>query len=186
VTAGWIVALAGLPGTGKSALAAELVRVTGWPVFDKDRVRAALFGPDGVEHSAAQDDFCASLTYLAATWQLQQQRSAGVVLDGRTYARPGTLLPLLALRGAVPGARLALIECHCAPDIAGQRLARDRLAGTHPAADRDAALYRRLAAVAQPLALPADVLHLRFDTGVLQPAAAATAVLAALHTAAAR
>ena len=160
-----LVALAGLPGTGKSTLAAALSAATGWPVFDKDAVRAALFGPARIECSRDQDDLCARLTYEAATWVLATGRSAGAILDGRTYARKGSLEPLLALRAALPGLRLALVECTCPSAVAEARLARDAADGGHPAPDRDPRLHRALAAQAVPLAPPADVLHLRVDTG---------------------
>ena len=40
-----LIALAGLPGAGKSTLAHVLAAELGAPVFDKDTVRAALFAP---------------------------------------------------------------------------------------------------------------------------------------------
>ena len=175
-----IVALAGLPGTGKSVLAQSLSAATGWPVFDKDRVRVALFGPDRIECSPEQDDFCARLTYEAATWELATGRSAGAILDGRTYARAGTLEPLLALRDAVPGLRLALVECTCPSAEAEARLARDAAEGRHPAPDRGPALHRALAARAVPLTPPADVLHLRVGTDASATQDQVAAVLAAL------
>ncbi|MGH3686885.1 MAG: AAA family ATPase [Pseudonocardiaceae bacterium] len=55
-----IVQLAGLPGTGKSTLAAELVhRLAGHALLlDKDHVRHALFGPQHTLYTRGQDDFC--------------------------------------------------------------------------------------------------------------------------------
>ena len=53
-----IVLMAGLPGTGKSTLARELAARTSGRVLSKDEIRHAIFLPEEIEFSSAQDDFC--------------------------------------------------------------------------------------------------------------------------------
>ena len=72
-----IVQLAGLPGTGKSSLATELVRRLGSRalLLDKDRIRHALFGPEHTLYTRQQDDFCVVTMLRAAAWQLRHAPS---------------------------------------------------------------------------------------------------------------
>jgi len=60
-----LVAFAGLPGTGKSTLARRVASELGAPLFDKDRVRDALFGPDHVAYTREQDDFVVEVLFQA-------------------------------------------------------------------------------------------------------------------------
>ena len=171
-----LLALAGLPGTGKSTLAAALSTQLGWPVLDKDLVRARLFGA-AVDYSREQDDRAMAALYADAVARLEAG-APGLIVDGRTFTRRAAVATLAAT-AACSGARLLVVECRCEAELARERLARDAAAGTHPARNRDAALHDRLAAQAEPLAVPAPGQHLvvRTDTEV---AAAVAAVLAAL------
>ena len=152
-----LIALAGLPGAGKSTLARVLAAELGAPVFDKDTVRAALFGPDRIEYSREQDDLCWELTLRAAAWELARRRPACAILDGRTYCRAGQVeaLRTFAARAGLP---LLLVECTCGEAAACERLAGDAAAGRHPAADRGPELHRRLRAEAVPIEGPKLVL----------------------------
>jgi predicted kinase len=172
-----IVQLAGLPGTGKSSLAAELVhRLEDRALLlDKDRVRHALFGPQHTLYTREQDDFCVVTMFRTAAWQLRRTPGAIVILDGRTCSRAYQLTQVrrLATRTRQP---LRLIECVCAEATVEQRLPAETARGTHPAANRDIALYRRLQASAEPIPDP----KLRLDTG--QPLAeCADRALSYLH-----
>jgi len=152
-----LIALAGLPGAGKSTLARALAAELGAPVFDKDTVRAALFGPDRIEYSREQDDLCWELTLRAAAWELARRRPACAILDGRTYCRAGQVEALRTF-AARAGLRLLLVECTCGEAAACERLAGDAAAGRHPAADRGPELHRRLRAEAVPIEGPKLVL----------------------------
>ena len=52
-----LVLFAGVTGTGKSALAAELGRATGWPIIDKDTAKSALLA------SGIAEDVASPLAY---------------------------------------------------------------------------------------------------------------------------
>ncbi len=80
-----LIAMAGLPGTGKSTLAAALADALPAVVLDKDKLRAGLIPPDKVEYSRAQDDYIFELLLKAAEFNLNRGRH--VILDGRTFTR---------------------------------------------------------------------------------------------------
>ncbi|HET9253643.1 MAG TPA: AAA family ATPase [Pseudonocardiaceae bacterium] len=147
-----IVQLAGLPGTGKSSLAQELLRRlgSGALLLDKDRVRHTLFGPAHTLYTREQDDFCAVTMLRTAAWQLRRAPGSVVILDGRTCTRAYqvTQVRRFAARIAQP---LRLIECVCAESTVAHRLRSD---STHSAANRDIHLYRRLRASADPIPEP--------------------------------
>jgi predicted kinase len=159
-----LVALAGLPATGKSTLAAGLARRLGAVVLGKDRVRAALFPPPALDYSREQDDVCMTAIFAAADQVLRTSPAQAVILDGRTFLRAYQVRDLFALAAAV-GQPPRIIECVCDDEIARARLKDDRAQGAHPAGNRTFDLYRRLKAAAEPLEVPRLVL----DTGKLSP-----------------
>jgi predicted kinase len=157
-----LIAMVGLPGTGKSTLAARLAAALGGVVLSKDVVRSALFPPPALDYSPEQDEIAMSAVYAAAAHILKSQPTRPVFLDGRTFSKPGQLEPPLAL-AASSGEPLRVIECVCEDDVARARLAADHVAGTHPAGNRTPDLYTRAKAAAVPLTVP----RLTLDTGAL-------------------
>jgi predicted kinase len=145
-----LIALAGLPGTGKSTLAGELARRLGAPLLDKDRVRAALFAPEEIEYSREQDDLVMDCIHRAVEFHARRGRVPAVVLDGRTYSRRAQVdeLRALAARLRTP---LVLIECSAQPAVVRARLERDARAGEHLAGNRSFELHERLRAEAEPI-----------------------------------
>ena len=112
-----LVAIAGLPGTGKSTLARELIEVlqargTDALILDKDDVRASLFRPEDVVYSRDQDDLCVDIMLQVAGYLLHHAPDRIVILDGRTFSRRGQVETVIhaAADLAVP---LVFIECHC-------------------------------------------------------------------------
>ncbi len=152
-----LVAMAGLPGTGKSTLARALVgalRTQGTKalILDKDHVRASLFRPEDVAYSREQDDLCVDIMLQVAGHLLHHAPDRTVILDGRTFSRRDQVETVVRAAAdlAVP---LVFIECRCSEATAIQRLAQDRARRTHPATNRGSDLYRRVKARADPLTI---------------------------------
>lgn len=142
--------MAGLPASGKSVVARALAAALPALLLDKDIVRAALFGPH-VDYRREQNDLVVDLTYRVSAYVLGRNPAAAVLLDGRTYSRRYQIDALEAAARET-GAPLRLIECVCSPESALARLERDAARpDAHPAADRDAALYRASRAAAEPI-----------------------------------
>ena len=157
-----LIAMVGLPGTGKSTLAARLAAALGGVVLSKDVVRAALFPPSVLDYSAAQDEVAMAAVYAAAAYILRAHPARPILLDGRTFSKVGQLDAPIALADSL-GAPFRAVECICADEIARARLAADHAAGTHLAGNRTPDLYTRAKAAAVPLMLP----RLTLDTGTL-------------------
>jgi predicted kinase len=159
-----LIAMAGLPASGKSTLAACLAQELRAVVLDKDRVRAALFPNPVLDYSAVQDDIAMTAIYQAAAAILRAEPKRVVILDGRTFLLPDQLQPFLDLCASV-GEQPRIIECVCDDAIARRRLEEDQAAHRHLAGNRTYALYLSMKAKAQPLTVP----HLVVDTGKMPP-----------------
>lgn len=170
-----LVALAGLPGTGKSALARRLAAELAGVVLSKDAVRAELFPPPVLDYTTEQDDLTMAAVYSAAAYIRRAFPATPVILDGRTFLRAYQVRALLALGESV-GEPPRVIECVCADELVKERLDRDLAAGTHPARNRTFDLYLAVKARAEPLTVP----HLTLDTGTTPPDECARRALAYL------
>jgi predicted kinase len=168
-----LIALAGLPGTGKTAVAGHLAARLPGIVLDKDRLRACLFPPSEIAYSADQDDFVMDVAYRVADQLFRGNRDRYVLIDGRTFTKEHQVADLFRWAGriAVP---VKVVECVCADAVAEGRLGRDTAGHGHPAANRTVALYRALKAQAEPLRVPRLVL----DTGADDLAACVDRALA--------
>jgi hypothetical protein len=154
-----LIAIAGLPGTGKSTLARRLADVIGGVVLCKDVVRATLFPPPVLDYSTDQDDVTMRAIYAAAGTIHRSFPECPILIDGRTFSRAYQVRDLLD--AAASGIEIRMIECVCADDIAQSRLLRDAVVGSHPAGNRTPELYRAVKARAEPLTIPRLIL----DTG---------------------
>ncbi|MEC3978926.1 AAA family ATPase [Amycolatopsis sp. H20-H5] len=156
-----IVALAGLPGVGKTTLAEQLTsHIPGALLLRKDAVRHALFGTEHTTYTRDQDDHCVQALFATAVWQWLRAPATTVVLDGRTWLAPGQVEDLRAF-AAAHRQSLLLLECVCPIDVAHARLAADHQHRLHPAANRTPQLHQELAATAVPITGP----KLLLDTG---------------------
>ena len=151
-----LIALAGLPGTGKSrlgrALAAELPGV----VLDKDIIRAALFSPGDIAYSTEQDDFCLAIMLHVAGYLRRKDPHKIIILDGRPFARRYQRAELVMFTDT-HGDALVIIECVCSDETARRRLERDVATTSHLASNRDYTLYQTLQAHFEPIEEPSLV-----------------------------
>jgi predicted kinase len=148
-----IVVMAGLPGTGKSAIARRLAQLLPAIILDKDRVRAALFPPSEIEYSLRQDDFCMDLMVRVAAYVLRRDPTKLVIVDGRTFSRRHQLALWLE-HAADLGVPVKIVECVCPDETVRERLEHDAAAGTHPATNRDYAMYLSVKARFEPIEYP--------------------------------
>lgn len=153
-----LVAMAGLPGTGKSTLARKLAAHLNGTVIDKDEVRHALFPAPWTEYSAGQDDFVLDVMLAAAERLIATQHCPAVFIDGRTFSQSYQLDRVRA-KAAALGCRMCVIECVCEPEVALARIRADH--GAHKAANRDETLYWRVRESFQPVPQP----KILIDTG---------------------
>jgi predicted kinase len=153
-----LIAMAGLPGTGKSTLArrlAEKLSADGTlaVLLDKDVVRTALFPAGEIEYSTRQDDFCIDAMLRAADYMLRKDSGKHVILDGRTFSRRYQVDVVRAFARQL-GVPCVFIECVCAECVVKKRLDRDVAEGRHLAANRNYAMYLSVKARAEPVKGP--------------------------------
>lgn len=157
-----LIAMAGLPASGKSAIAARLAAELDGVVLSKDEVRAALFPPPVLDYSATENEISMAAIFNAARYIRTTFPQHPVIIDGRTFLRSSQIRDLEALAESI-GEKPRVIECVCAEDVARKRLGQDLASGTHPAKNRTFALYLVVKEKAEPIQVP----HLVLDTGVL-------------------
>ena len=143
----WVL-FAGLPGTGKSTLARAIAERLGAAVLDKDRVRGALFPGALTDYTAQQDELCMRAMLEAAAYLTERERVEYIFFDGRTFSQRGQIEDVL-LAAARAGARWRVVHVKCADAVAEERLARSD--PSHPAQNRDPALYRRIKQQFEPI-----------------------------------
>ena len=137
-----VVVLVGIPGAGKSTLAAALAaEISEARILDKDRVRDALFAP--CDYSAAERDVSFAAMIDAARYHLGRGRV--VIFDGMTFSRESQVRAAEGV-AAESGAFSAVILCDVPVSVAIERCERDAAEGDHPAENRDGDLVRRVAA----------------------------------------
>ena len=143
--------VSGLPGTGKSTLAAALGERLGWPVLRSDEVRAELVdrGQQGpllaAEVPGAYDAAVTERTYATLLEAARGALEMGqpVLLDA-TFSAPGWRQMAEALAGDT-SSDLVVWRCQCPPEVAARRM-RDRLAHGTDVSGADEKVARAMAA----------------------------------------
>ncbi len=154
-----LIAMAGLPGTGKSTLSRPLADACAAIVLDKDVIRAALFPMHMIEYSTRQDDFCMAIMFQVASYMIGNNPTLNVILDGRTFSRRYQIAALEQLARELD-TPLKIIECRCSDETAQQRLEHKGTVGEqHVAANRDYALYLSIKASFEPIREPKLVVN---------------------------
>ncbi len=130
-----VVALIGLPGAGKSAVAAHLAAKLQVRIVSRDAIRAAMFPSCRYSFVEKRAAFRALLTAIDVNCALGESS----VVDGMTFAKRRDL-ERVGQRAEHGGAAFVPIWLDVPPHVARERVARDVMAGTHAAADRSPAL----------------------------------------------
>jgi len=151
-----IVLMAGSPGTGKSTLARELARRTGGSVLGKDEIRAAIFSPEDIEFSTAQDDLVMEVMLEAADYLLKKDADRVIFLDGRTFSQRYQIDRVVRFAEEL-NQPWRILECTCADESARRRLDLEP-DPKHPAANRTHALYLEVKARFEPIKHPKTVI----------------------------
>ncbi len=148
-----VVIMAGLPGTGKTAVARALAKRLPSAVLDKDVIRAALFPAAQIEYSRVQDDFCQEIMLQTAAYLLGRNSSTYVFLDGRTFSRRYQRARVSGLCSQLR-ARWAILECVCSEQTALARLEKAVVERSHPATNRTPELYHQIQKAWEPIDHP--------------------------------
>jgi predicted kinase len=162
-----VVIVVGLPGAGKSALAAHLEAVFGLRRVCRDRVRAAMF--PRCRYTPTEKRAALRAVLLAVEVNLALGESS--VVDGMTLSRERDRAKFAEL-AARAGAGLLTLWLDVPAALACTRVAAD--AGNHLAADRDAAL---VAAVQERFEAPAGAAWIDGSLPLAEVCAAGEAVL---------
>jgi len=142
-TACIVIALCGLPGAGKSTVAAELQEQYSLRLVDRDRIRQAMFplcAFSGTEKAASDE---AVMSAVAANCQL----GFDTLVDGMTFS---TRVQRSDFGKMVQdcGGRFAILFLDCPLETARERIRAQ--SGHHTALDRDAELAEEVAARFEP------------------------------------
>jgi adenylylsulfate kinase len=151
-----IVLMAGLPGTGKSTLAQALAARTSGAVLNKDIIRQAIFAPEDIEYSTAQDDFCQELMLVAAAYLVSKNRDRLVFLDGRPFSCRYQIEQVIQAAAAL-NQPWHILECVCSDETAISRI--EAQAGEHPAENRDHDLFVRVKARFEEITSPKTTIN---------------------------
>jgi aminoglycoside phosphotransferase family enzyme/predicted kinase len=161
-----VIAVGGLSGTGKTAVARAFAGELGLQAFSSDAARQSLFGDAKKRTAYGEGAYTAEancLTYRklieAASEALKDGRS--VVLDA-TF-REAEALALARSMAAEAGARWRLIECRLAPELVSSRLA-ERAARKEGLSDATWEIYLRQREEGASLKTEPDACHLILDT----------------------
>lgn len=132
-----VIALAGLPGAGKSTLARALCERFALSLVDRDALRAAMFAD--CRYSEAEKLAAEHAVKQAVAQNCSAKRNS--LIDGMTFARR-SVREEFAAEVSECDARFVVLWLDCPAAIARERVACD---DTHAAADRVPGLVDRIA-----------------------------------------
>ena len=134
------IALIGLPGAGKTSLAQAASNEIGClRVVSRDLIRDAMFKPCRYSTEEKAIAFDGMRMAQRAIWQ----RPESTIMDGICFSSR-EVLDVVASDAEANSVRFVAFFCDCPLDLAINRVESDRNSGYHMAADRNAALVRRV------------------------------------------
>lgn len=148
-----LVLVGGLPGTGKSTLAGEMARATGWRLLRTDTVRQDVTDRDGTSPDGGEFATGRYAPEVTAAVYAELCRRAGELLAaGHSVILDGTWSSRAEREGAravaeTTGATLVALRCVAPPEVAAARIARRLREGTDPS-EATPAVARAMAGVA--------------------------------------
>lgn len=145
-----VVALMGLPGSGKSSLLQALPPEHQMPVIDRDAIRAAMF-PEPFDSRAEKD---AAISAVWAALAARLKFGQRVVIDGMTFASQRNRDQVARIARA-QNAQVLEVMLDVPPEICAARVAAQT---GHPSPERTPVLVYEVAARFAPVS--ADALYL--------------------------
>jgi len=113
------IALAGVPGAGKTTLALTLSEATGAPVLSRDSIKRAAFGP-GFDVGTEQNEAAFEMVKRALEIFLTHGRSS--IIDGCTFRSQPAMEEVEAVCRRSPTCRCVPVFLDCPPSVAAERL----------------------------------------------------------------
>jgi len=161
-----VIAVGGLSGTGKTAVARAIAGELGLQAFSSDRARQSLFGDAKKRTGYGEGAYNAEANRL--TYRKLIEAASEALKDGRSVVLDATFRNAAALAmarsmAAEAGARWRLIECRLAPELVRSRLA-ERAARKEGLSDATWEIYLRQREEGASLKTEPDVDHLILDT----------------------
>ncbi|MGZ8310393.1 MAG: AAA family ATPase [Rhodoplanes sp.] len=136
-----VIALMGLPGSGKTTIAERLARARDLTVVSRDAIRAAMFRPCGYTEVEKETAYRALLLGVAACLELGRS----CVVEGMPFSCASEIQDVHKLADAA-GADFLPVFLDCPIDVAQARAGRDVAEQSRAPADRDEEMVARVAA----------------------------------------
>jgi predicted kinase len=165
-----VIALMGLPGSGKTTVAERLASERGLSLVSRDAIRAAMFRPCKFIDREKQAAYRAALLAVAACLDLGRS----CLVDGMPFSRASEVDDVRRIAEEA-GAAFLPVFLDCPVEVAKARATRDIAGQGRALKDRDGDLVARVAGRFEPP--PPDALRL---DATRTPAEIAQAILARL------
>ncbi|MEZ5891299.1 MAG: AAA family ATPase [Xanthobacteraceae bacterium] len=135
-----VIALMGLPGSGKTTVAERIVRACDLSVISRDAIRAAMFRPARFTELEKRCAYQALLLALATCLELGRS----CLVEGMTFSRTSEVEEVRRI-AETAGAHFLPVFLDCPVDVAQARAARDLEQKSRAPEDRDEKLVARVA-----------------------------------------
>lgn len=136
-----VIALMGLPGSGKTTVAERLVSARDLSVISRDAIRGAMFRPCRFTELEKQRAYRALLLAVAACLELGRS----CIVEGMTFSRASEVEEVRRI-AETAGAHFLPVFLDCPVDVAQARTAHDLVRQSRAPEDRDESLVARVAA----------------------------------------